>query len=103
MGGEFKNNLESQLLSDRELEMIAMQRSLQASLLNEFEAKFGSFQQTITTRNSFVKLVCPLYDGILLMICRPNIDVIKFPHDVSRVIRVIQNNSIMQEIMAYSR
>ena len=65
-------------LSDSQLEMIAMQRSLQTSMIKEFDDDLSSFYQTITIRKSHVEFVCNLDEGILLIISHSNVDMKQF-------------------------
>ena len=66
---------ESEFLSNSELEMIAMQRSLQTSMIREFDQKLSQFNQTITMRKHTVEFVTPLGEDILFVISNIGVDV----------------------------
>ena len=70
---EFSND--SEYLSSNELEMIAMQRSLQTSMIREFDQKLSQFNQTITMRKHTVEFVTPLGEDILFVISNIGVDV----------------------------
>jgi len=73
-------------LSGNQLEMIAMQRSLQTAMIKEFDQNLGSFHQTITIRESHVEFICNMDKEILLVISNANVDVKQFSTSISSLV-----------------
>jgi len=77
-------------LSESHLEMIAMQRSLQTSMIKEFDQNLSPFHQTITIRDSHVEFVCDLDGEVLLIISNVNVDVKQFSANISSLVSEFQ-------------
>ncbi|GKS67428.1 hypothetical protein YTPLAS73_09750 [Nitrosarchaeum sp.] len=77
-------------LSENQLEMIAMQRSLQTSMIKEFDQSLSSFHQTVTIRESHVEFVCNLDEEVLLVISNANVDVKQFSTNMSSLVSEFQ-------------
>ncbi len=73
-------------LSDNQLEMIAMQRSLQTNMIKEFDRNLSSFHQTVTIRESHIEFICNLDEEVLLIISNANTDIQKFSSNISSLI-----------------
>ncbi|MDH3313532.1 MAG: hypothetical protein OEM28_10365 [Nitrosopumilus sp.] len=72
---KFNNNENLNHISVQELEMISMQRTLQTTMIKEFDNKLSFFRNTVTLRKSLVEFVYPLDDEILLVISKADIDI----------------------------
>lgn len=72
---KFNNSENLNHISVQELEMITMQRTLQTTMIKEFDNKLSFFRNTITLRKSLVEFVYPLDDEILLVISKADIDI----------------------------
>ncbi len=83
---KFGKDTDLNCLSDNQLEMIAMQRSLQTNMIKEFDQNLSSFHQTITMRESYTEFICNLDDEVLLIISNANTDVRKFSSNISSLI-----------------
>jgi hypothetical protein len=66
--------------------MIAMQRSLQTTMMKEFDQNLSLFHQTIAMRESYVEFVCNLDEEVLLVISNVNVDVKQFSTNVSSLV-----------------
>ena len=73
-------------ISDSQLEMIAMQRSLQTTMIKEFDQNLSSFHQTITMREFHVEFVCNLDEEVLLIVSNVNVDVRQFSTSISSLV-----------------
>jgi hypothetical protein len=83
---KFAKDTDLSRLSDSQLEMIAMQRSLQTTMMKEFDQNLSPFHQTITMRESHVEFVCNLDEEVLLVISNVNVDVKQFSTNVSSLV-----------------
>ena len=83
---KFSKDTDLSHLSDSQLEMIAMQRSLQTRMIKEFDQNLSSFDQTITIRKSHVEFVCNLDEEVLLVISNVNVDVKQFSTNISSLV-----------------
>ncbi len=83
---KFGKDTELSCLSGSQLEMIAMQRSLQTNMMKEFDQNLSVFEQTVTMRKSHIEFVCNLDEGVLLIVTNINIDVGKFSANLSLLI-----------------
>jgi hypothetical protein len=72
---KFNNGENLNHISTQELEMISMQRTLQTTMIKEFDNKLSFFRNTITLRKSLVEFVYPLDDEILLIIAKAAVDI----------------------------
>ena len=72
---KFNNSENLNHISTQELEMISMQRTLQTTMIKEFDNKLSFFRNTITLRKSLVEFVYPLDDEILLVISKAAVDI----------------------------
>ena len=96
---KFAKDTDLNRLSDSQLEMIAMQRSLQTTMMKEFDQNLSSFYQTIAMRESHVEFVCNLDEEILLVISNVNVDVKQFSTNLSSLVsgfRVPTSNVIVE-------
>ena len=83
---KFGKDTDLRCLSGSQLEMIAMQRSLQTTMMKEFDQNLSPFDQTITMRESHVEFVCNLDEEVLLVISNINVDVKQFSSDISSLV-----------------
>ena len=83
---KFAKDTDLSRLSDSQLEMIAMQRSLQTTMMKEFDQNLSSFHQTIAMRESHVEFVCNLDEEVLLVISNVNIDIKQFSTNLSSLV-----------------
>ena len=72
---KFNNTENLNHISVQELEMITMQRTLQTTMIKEFDNKLSFFRNTVTLRKSLVEFVYPLDDEILLVISKAAVDI----------------------------
>ena len=73
-------------LSPQELEMLYMQRKLQTSMNRELDEKFGTMNYIVSDRDSVLEFIFPFYDGIILVITRPEIIIQNFAKKTSKII-----------------
>ena len=83
---KFAKDTDLSCLLGSQLEMIAMQRSLQTTMIKEFDKNLSSFYQTITIRESHVEFICKLDEEILLVISNTNVDVKQFSTNISSLV-----------------
>ena len=83
---KFAKDTDLSRLSDSQLEMIAMQRSLQTTMMKEFDQNLSSFHQTIAMRESHVEFVCNMDEEVLLVISNVNIDIKQFSTNLSSLV-----------------
>ena len=83
---KFGKDTDLRCLSGSQLEMIAMQRSLQTRMIKEFDQNLSSFDQTITIRKNHVEFVCSLDEEVLFIISNANVDVRQFSTNISSLI-----------------
>jgi len=83
---KFAKDTDLSCLSGSQLEMITMQRSLQTTMMKEFDQSLSSFHQTITMRESHVEFVCNLDEEVLLVISNVNVDVKHFSTNISSLV-----------------
>ena len=83
---KFGKDTDLNCLSDNQLEMIAMQRSLQTNMIKGFDQNLSSFHQTITIRESHIEFICNLDEEFLLVISNANTDVKKFSSNIFSLI-----------------
>ena len=83
---KFGKDTDLSCISDSQLEMIAMQRSLQTTMTKEFDQNLSSFHQTIIMRESHVEFVCNLDEEVLLIISNVNVDVRQFSTNISSLV-----------------
>ena len=82
--GRFTENesKDDSLLSEKELEMISMQRLLQTSMIQEFDKKLSPFNQTIAIREHAIEFVCPLNGELLFILSNKNVDIKQMSADL---------------------
>lgn len=71
---KFRNDRIIKKMSKTEIEMFYMQRTLQTSLSKEFDDLFGPLNSIIVQRETFLELIFPYSEGLMLIIC--DLDVI---------------------------
>lgn len=62
---EFRTNMFN--LSAVELEMLYMQRTLQSSMIREFDCRLGRWGYTVTDRDFITEIIIPLDDGTIFV------------------------------------
>jgi hypothetical protein len=70
---KLRNDSPTAKLTSQELEMLYMQRTLQANMNKEFDEKLGTYTYTITERDSSIEFIFPCNREIVFVSATPKI------------------------------
>ncbi len=73
-------------LTQKEQEILYMQYMLQRSMLGDFDNKFGASKYMLVEREKLLEFVFPFCKGIILVLCKVNINTRVLSGKLSRII-----------------